>query len=125
MVREWVEWVGKQSGRESVSKLSGTSGRECEFGMETLFQWKPAIVMRTNDGGKVGDNLTTVTGERTETRVCAADKPRELERMKNNGKLSTRMETDGGDGDEDRLQSEGTEFHWRVSLPLGGRWGNF
>jgi hypothetical protein len=114
--------VGKQSGRESVCKLSGTSGRECETGTgtETVFQWKPTILMRTNDGGKVGDRLTTLTGERTETRICAADKPRELERMKNNGKLATRMETDTGDCDEDRMG-----FHWRVSLPLGGRWGSF
>jgi hypothetical protein len=125
MVREWVEWVGKQSGRESVSKLSGTSGRECEFGTETLFQWKPTIVMRTKDGGRMGDNLTTVTGERTETRVCAADKPRELERMKNNGKLSTRMETDGGDGDEDRLQCEDNGISLEGEFAFGRAVGEF
>ncbi len=127
MVREWVEWVGKQSGRESVCKLSGTSGRECETGTgtETVFQWKPTILMRTNDGGKVGDRLTTLTGERTETRICAADKPRELERMKNNGKLATRMETDTGDCDEDRLQSEANGISLEGEFAFGRAVGEF
>jgi hypothetical protein len=26
MVKEWVEWIGNESGRESVKKLSGTGG---------------------------------------------------------------------------------------------------
>jgi hypothetical protein len=26
MLREWVDWIGKVSGRESVSRLGGTGG---------------------------------------------------------------------------------------------------
>jgi hypothetical protein len=38
MLSEWVDWIGVVSGRESVRKLSGTGGGECEKdGIETSF----------------------------------------------------------------------------------------
>jgi hypothetical protein len=30
MIHEWVDWIGEKSGRVSVRKLSGMSGRESE-----------------------------------------------------------------------------------------------
>jgi hypothetical protein len=44
MVREWVEWIGVVSERESVRRLSGTSGREFEKeSEEKIFTWKPSV----------------------------------------------------------------------------------
>jgi hypothetical protein len=127
MVRDWVDWVGGKSGRESVRKLSGTSGRESEteLGTETLFQWKPTILLRTKETGKVRDRLTTLMGERTETKVFAAKKPRELERMKNNGNVTVQMENDKGDCEDDMLQSEANGISMEGEFAFGWAVGEF
>jgi hypothetical protein len=127
MLREWVYWIGEKSGKESVCKLSGTSGRESETdsGTGTLFQWKPTIMLRTKEIGKVGDKLTAMVGERTETTVFAAKKPRELERMKNNGNVTVQMETDIGECEEDELQSEANGISMEGEFAFGKAVGEF
>jgi hypothetical protein len=121
MLREWVEWIGVKSGRESVSKLSGTSGRESEtdWETETLFQWKPTFLLRTKVTGKVGDRLTALVGERTETKVHAARKPRELEKMKNNGKETVQMEMDTRECKDNTLQSEANGISMEGEFAFG------
>jgi hypothetical protein len=126
MMREWVNWIGETSGRESVCKLSGTSGRESETeaGTGTVFQWKPTFMMRTIENGKVGDKLTVMLGERTETTVMAAKRPREVEKMKNNGKLTEQMETDVVEK-EDVLQNETNGISMEGEFGFGKAVGEF
>jgi hypothetical protein len=51
MVREWVEWIGVKSGRESVKRLSGTAGWGVESdGHEATFIWKPSFQMKVSEG---------------------------------------------------------------------------
>jgi hypothetical protein len=126
MLRESVEWIGVKSGRESVSKLSGTSGRESETvtETETVFQWKPTFLLRTKETGKT-DKLTTLTGERTETKVRAAKKPRELEKMKNKGRSTGQMETDSVEGEVDTLQTEANGISMEGEFAFGRAIGEF
>ncbi len=126
MVREWVEWIGVKSGRESVRKLSGTSGGECETGTgtETVFQWKPSFLQRTKEPGKT-DRLTTLTGDRTETRVRAAERPRELEKMKHKGKTTGQMDTDSLEEEVKRLQSEENGISLEGEFAFGKAVGEF
>jgi hypothetical protein len=126
MLREWVEWIGVKSGRESVSKLSGTSGGECETVTETatVFQWKPSFLLRTKEPGKT-DKLTTLTGERTETKVRAAKKPRELEKMKNKGRSTGQMDTDSLEGEVNRLQTEDNGISMEGEFAFGKAVGEF
>jgi hypothetical protein len=84
MVREWVDWIGVVGERESVRRLSGTSGRECEQqGEGRVFMWKPSFQMKVKDGktGKEGP-LRLVGGERTETVVRAARESNEMEKQR-------------------------------------------
>ncbi len=72
------------SERESVRRLSGTSGREFEKeSEETIFMWKPSFHMRMKDGktGSLGA-LRVVEGDGMETRVRAACESGELGRLK-------------------------------------------
>jgi hypothetical protein len=51
MVSEWIDWIGVLSERESVRRLSGTGGRECDKQDEgTTFIWKPSFLMKAGDG---------------------------------------------------------------------------
>jgi hypothetical protein len=98
MVREWVEWIGVVSGRESVMRLSGTSGREFEKeGEEKVFMWKPSFHMKTKDvrTGSLGA-LRLIEGGRMETVVRAACGSGELEKM---------QARKGGDGEKDGGES--------------------
>ncbi len=47
MLREWVDWIGVVSERESIRKLSGTGGRESDHECEDVtYIWKPRFQMR-------------------------------------------------------------------------------
>ncbi len=84
MVREWVDWIGVVSARESVRRLSGTSGRECEQqSEERIFMWKPSFHMKMKDGktGKLG-TLRLVEGDRMETTVGVACESTEMEKLR-------------------------------------------
>jgi hypothetical protein len=51
MVSEWIDWIGVLSERESVRRLSGTGGRECDKQDEgTTFIWKPSFLVKVGDG---------------------------------------------------------------------------
>jgi hypothetical protein len=101
MVREWVDWIGVMSGRESVRKLSGTGGKGIEEGgRETTFIWKPCFQMRVGDLSQGRQNRTvTKTGERTETVVRAACVTGEIDRMVGGGK------GEGGSGEAGKKQT--------------------
>jgi hypothetical protein len=50
VLREWVNWIGVVSERESVRKLSGTGGRESDSESDgTSHIWKPSFQMRVKD----------------------------------------------------------------------------
>ncbi len=102
MVKEWVDWIGRESGRESVRKLSATGGCESEKDRWSTYIWKPSFYMKVTDKGGLTDRMGVVTGERTETRVHAAVAPMELRKMMVAGRGESGMETDEGE----RLRSE-------------------
>jgi hypothetical protein len=102
MVKEWVDWIGKESGRESVRRLSATGGCESEKDRWSTYIWKPCFYMKVTDKGGLTDRMAVVTGERTETRVNAAVAPMELRKMMMAGRGESGMETD----ESERLRSE-------------------
>ncbi len=85
MLREWVDWIGKVSGRESVRRLSGTGGRVSEQGgEETTFIWRPCFQMKVKDVRMPCGKL--VEGERTETVAQPAGMTSEMTRARGGSK---------------------------------------
>jgi nucleotide-binding universal stress UspA family protein len=101
MLREWVDWVGLMSGRESVRRLSGTGGRESESGgRESTFIWKPSFQMKD---GKTG-TLRLVVGDRTETVVRAAVRTNEMAKLM--GTDNRKLEGTVQDSEMEKMTSE-------------------
>jgi hypothetical protein len=85
MLREWVDWIGKVSGRESVCRLGGTGGRVSEkSGEGTTFIWKPSFQMKVKDVRMPCGKL--VEGVRTETVVHPAGMTNEMAKAKGGSK---------------------------------------
>ncbi len=80
MLREWVDWIGKVSGRDSVRKLSGTGGRVSDQGDGNTFIWKPSFQMKVKDARMPLGKL--VEGERTETVAHPAGLTNEIVRAR-------------------------------------------
>jgi hypothetical protein len=97
LLREWVDWIGVVSERESIRKLSGTGGRENdrECG-EVTHIWKPRFQMRVKDPqtGQLGA-VRLVEGDRTEMTVRAANVTYEMEKLRRGEKVGRKDESDG------------------------------
>jgi hypothetical protein len=106
VLREWVDWIGVVSERESVWKLSGTGGRESDHESDGVTHiWKPSFQMRVKDPqtGQLG-SVKMVEGDRTEMLVHAATVTNEMEKLMKgetvgrddeNGERKTKSEGNG------------------------------
>ncbi len=102
MLREWVDWIGWVSGRESVRRLSGTGGRVSEqCGEGITFIWKSTFQMKVKDVRMPGVRL--VEGGRTETVVQPAGMTSEMLKLRGG-----RQETEKGLRDEERRAKKTT-----------------
>jgi hypothetical protein len=97
VLREWVDWIGVVSERESVRKLSGTGGRESDSENDGTYHiWKPSFQMRAKDPrtGQLGA-VRMVEGDRTEMWICAATGTNEMEKLMK-GESVGREDENGG-----------------------------
>jgi hypothetical protein len=109
MVREWVEWIGVKSGRESVKRLSGTAGWGVESdGREATFIWKPSFQMKVSEGNseKVRGGSKLVEGDRMESTVRAACVTKEMVKMMGGDLTGGKVGGKGGKGGEEVTNCE-------------------
>ena len=89
-VQDWVEWIGHQKGRESISELAGTGGAEYKWSDMSRIIYRPAFMSLTSKDCKdsaerswknKGNRLDWVRGERKEVSVRHLAPSRELGKM--------------------------------------------
>jgi hypothetical protein len=76
----------------------------------STYIWKPCFYMKVTEKGGTTDKLGVVTGERTETRVHAAQAPSELGKMMMAGRKGNKMETDQPESEKLRSEENGVSM---------------
>ena len=54
-VRDWIEWVGEQAGKEAVAVLSRTGGSESSWARTSWVIYRPSFVFMSNKDWKEGE----------------------------------------------------------------------
>jgi hypothetical protein len=105
-VREWIRWISEKTERKSIEKLVWTGGREMSSVQGSTLIWRPSFLHRKTGGeDRKVDGLVMLTGDRIETRLHAAEGPREIERLKTGA--GDKMETESaGSENVNRNESE-------------------
>ena len=91
-LKDWIEWIGEESGMVSVKQLAGTGGRE-EGGEEGRFFYKPQMVLLKSkvkdrkEWAPRGNMVSLVRAERREVIVKEAKPSKELVRLVNRGEV--------------------------------------
>ncbi len=91
-LKDWIEWIGKESGREAVRHLAGTGGREIG-GEEGRIFYKPQMVVlkskvkERKEWAMRGNMVSVIRGERREVVVREAKPSKELVRLVNSGNV--------------------------------------
>ena len=71
-VKNWVEWIGVQKGRESVQELAKTGGEDVSWGRTSRVVYRPSFISMTNKAWRdrewrsKGNRIDYVRGERKE-----------------------------------------------------------
>jgi len=101
-LRSWVRWLGEDTTREEIKRLSETGGREEEICEEVeVIMYKPmGAVLRSQsveskELGMRGNRLVMVKGERRELRLRRALPAKEILRLTNGGQLRDEGEEEG------------------------------
>ncbi len=115
-VKEWIRWMGRESGRVELVHLSETAGREeGEQSGEAVFLKPVGMLLRSQrkesmELGSRGNVLTALKGERMELHLKEALPSKEISR------LMGVVRGAGGGGREDEAERKRGSFGEGVSL---------
>ena len=104
-VKNWIEWISVQKGKESVGELAKTGGVEVCWGRSTRTIYRPSFISMTNRGWKDGDREWRNKGNRVDF-VRGEKKEVEIRHLKESEEIGKMMRSKGKEQEEESVESE-------------------
>ena len=104
-VKNWIEWISVQKGRESVAELAKTGGVEVSWGRTTRVIYRPSFISMTNRGWKDGDREWRIKGNRVDF-VRGEKKEVEIKHLMQSEEIGKMMRSKGKEREEESMESD-------------------
>ena len=104
-VKNWIEWISVQKGREPVAELAKTGGVEVSWGRTTRVIYRPSFISMTNRGWKDGDREWRIKGNRVDF-VRGEKKEVEIKHLMQSEEIGKMMRSKGKEREEESMESD-------------------